>query len=319
MPEGVPPVLVVAAYDRLDSGQLTWEDVPLLGDLQRMTDLRRLNAFNAVARQGRAIQGANWYFDSTSDELLPSLDLAQYQAVIWLAGEEATADESFDDEQQTLLRAYWEAGGTLWTSGSEVLWDLDYRGTESDRTFAVEVLGATMADDDAATDSAVGVGLLEGLLLEYGESAGSPSPIEYPDVLASDRTVIAEYRADAPAAVLGEGVAHFGFPVDAIGDAAVRTEVTARVLRALLPDWEAPVLDVGSDDDTGGGGFPAGDTGRPEVTPSFANQNGPGEVQPISKLQGCACATTGTDRRAGWVWLGSLAIWGLVRRRRLLG
>ena len=85
---------------------------------------------------------------------MPSLELAQYQSVIWLAGEESTADESFDDEQQTLLRGYWEAGGTLWTSGSEVLWDLDYRGTESDRAFAVEVLGAAMADDDAATDAA---------------------------------------------------------------------------------------------------------------------------------------------------------------------
>ena len=315
MPEGIPPVLVVAAYDRLDSGQLTWEDVPVLGELQRMTDLRRLNAFNAVARQGRAIHAANWYFDSTSDDLLSTIELAQYQAVIWLAGEESTEDESFNDTQQTLLRGYWEAGGTLWTSGSEVLWDLDYRGTESDRAFAVEVLGATMADDDAATDSAVGVGLLEGLLLEYGESAGSPSPIEYPDVLASERTVLAEYRADAPAAVLGEGVAHFGFPVDAIGDETVRTEVTARVLGALLPDWEAPILDVGSDGDPDGDE----DTGVPGVTPNFANGQGPGEPQPISKLQGCACSTGRASPHRLWVWIGCLAMWGISRRRRQSG
>ena len=315
MPADTPPVLVVAASDRLDSGLLPWETVPVLGELQRMTDVRRLHAFDAVARQGRAIHKADWYFDSTSDDLLSTIALDRYLVVVWLAGEESTFDDTFDETQQALIRSYWEAGGTLWTSGSEVLWDLDLRGSDSDRTFALEVLGASLADDDSGTTTAVGVGLLEGIVLDFGDTSGAPSPIEYPDVLASDREPIAEYGTDATAAVLGSGVAHFGFPVDAIGDESVRTEVTARVLAALEPAWVAPVIDD-EPGDTGSPGSSDDNDGAPlENAPRFTDAKAPGEPQPIDKLGGCACSTA-APRSGGWMAACGLAFWGLVRRRR---
>jgi len=314
----VPPVLVVAAFDRLDSGQLVWEDVPVLGDLRRMTDVKRLNPFDIVARQGRAIRDAGWYFDATSDDRLDDIDLSTYRAVIWAAGEESSYDDAVSPDQQVALRAYWEAGGTLWVSGSEVLWDLDYLGDATDQAFVSEVLGVTMASDDAGVESAVGTDILDGLVLDFAEADGAPYPNEYPDVLASERTVIAEYGAGSTAAVLGDGVAHFGFPVECIGDEDTRTEVAARVLDALVPDWEAPDLepepgDTGEPDDSG----TPDDTdtpGTPDDTAALSDAAGPGDAEDLDKLGGCACSSASAGGSA-LAWLALAGI-GLVRRRK---
>ena len=319
MPEGVPPVLVVAAFDRLDGSLLVWEDVPVLGDLRRMTDQRRLNPYDGVAAHGRAISEAGWYFDAVSDDLLEGVDLDAYRAVVWIAGEESTTDESFSTRQQEVLTDYWGSGGTLWVSGSEVLWDLDYLGSESDRAFAETVLGSLMDDDDAGTESALGQDILDGLALPFDEASGAPYPVEYPDVLRSDRTVIAEYATGGTAAVLGEGVAHFGFPIESIGDEDTRTTVAAQVLDALVPDWEAPDLteeptdtadptdDPDRDPDT-----PSGDTG--DAGAAAAGGSGPGDAEDLSKLGGCGCSTA-PPARWSWLLLGPLAWVGLRRRR----
>ncbi len=315
MPSELPPVLIVAAYDRLDSGLLTREDVPVLGELRRMTDVHRLNPFDVIARHGRAIRDAGWYFDSVSDDFLPELDLSGYRAVVWAAGEESTADESFSTAQQAQLQAYVDGGGTLWSSGSEVLWDLDYRGSEADQAFADNVLGARMADDDAGVEEAYGADILEGITMGFSEADGAPYPIEYPDVLVSDRTVIALYDSTSPAAVYGDGVVHFGFPVESIGDEVVRTEVAARVLDALMPDWEPPDLSDPGDPDPDSG--TSTDTGTPtgaNDTDSAAGAS-PGDRTPLSKMGGCGCSSAMATAPYRGAWMLGLVVLVYGRRR----
>jgi len=248
--DGTAPLLLVDAYDRLQASQLMWESIGgSLGDVRRMV-LPRMNNYDTTRRHALSIDALGWPFEAATDEAADTFDLTGWQGVIWAAGEESTADETFSDAQQVALRDLVDGGGVLWSSGSEVLWDLDHLGSTSDQGFADEVLGVSMAADDAGTWGASGVGLLDGLDLDFGFDDGAEYDNEYPDVLGSSRPTIAEYDSGGVMAVLGDGVAHFGVPFEAIGDEAARDEVTARVLQELLPDYEPPT-DPGDDDDVG--------------------------------------------------------------------
>jgi len=289
--DGTAVVLVVSAFDRLDTGLLGWDELPYgLGDVRRM-DLRAVNPYDTSVATGEAIAALGWPFETISDERLADLDLTPYRLIVWVAGEESTEDESFSDAQQGIVRAWVEGGGALWVTGAEILWDLDYRGDESDRAFADEVLGALMASDDSQTTVVSGEGLLAGVgPLDFGLEVGAPYPVEWPDVLDSDREVIARYAGGDVAAVLGGGVALFGYPFECIGDPSSRHEVAAALLPALVPDYEPPEI-------------PEVDTGDPDQLL--------GRV-PLSGMGGCGCG--GVPGGAGWVALigGLLA---LGRRR----
>jgi hypothetical protein len=301
-PDGWAPVLVVSAFDRLEVNNLVWEDLAGdLGDVVRM-DLLRINAFDTTVAHGEAVAEAGWYFDSIADERLEEMALDRYGLVMWVAGEESTSDETFTHAQQDRLRSFVEGGGALWASGSEILWDLDYRGDSQDLAFAEEVLGATMAADDADTWSADGEGLLGGLSLDFGEEHGAPYPAEYPDVLAasSGAELLASYAGGDPAALLGGGVALFGFPFECIGDAAVRAEVARRLLPVLVPDYDAPEPE---DTDLPDTGLPDSD-----MPGSF-----PGDWQrQRSETGSCGCGSSAT----GALWIGLTACCLVPRRRR---
>ena len=296
-PDGWAPVLIVSAFDRLEVSNLVWEDAgSSLGDVVRM-DLQRINTFDTTVAHGEAVAAAGWYFDSISDERLGDLELSDYLLVIWVAGEESTADETFTHSQQAQLRNFVGTGGALWASGSEILWDLDYRGDDDDQAFASELLGARMAADDAGTWEADGEGLLAGLVLDFGEEHGAPYPAEYPDVLEGSGEPLASYPGVGTAALLSDGVALFGFPFECIGDPGAREELAARLLPVLAPDYDAPEP---QDTDT------PDDTETPGSFPSYERQRLDGG--------GCGCGDGGVPALA---WLGSLlaAGLGMIRRR----
>jgi len=240
-PEGATPILIVDAFDRMDSGLLD-EDYAhsSLGWVVRM-NLRQMNATDTIVAHGNSVANAGWYFDSASDEAVDELDLSAYQLVVWAAGEESTQDETFSTTQQEQIRAFVEGGGALWASGSELLWDLDYKGSAQDKAFATEILGAAMASDDAGVETVDGEGPLAAVgLLDFSLDAGSPYPVEWPDALESDGTVVARYTSGDIAGVLDNGVAVFGFPFETIGDPTVRDELASVLLPLLVPDYEPP-------------------------------------------------------------------------------
>jgi hypothetical protein len=294
--DDVAGVLIVGAFDRLDTGLLDWDSLPGVGTTRKLT-WDRVNAGDIVAAHGRAVAALGWPFDGVSDEALPD-DLSGYAVVIWATGEESTVDESVSTAQQAALRAYVEAGGALWVSGAEVLWDLDAKGSAADKAFAAEVLGATMASDDAATTSVTGAGLWAGLDLSFGVEAGAPYPVEWPDVLGSSRPAIATYAGGGVAAVLGERVAMFGFPFETIADEDVQAEVTRRLLPALAPAYVPPVAADPEDTDADPDGTMSGD--------------GPFGRASLASF-GCGC--DGAGGRPAWL-VGGLVALALRRRRR---
>lgn len=300
-PDGVPAALIVAAFDRLDTGMLTWESPSSSLDGVVRMNVRRMNDGTVAVAHGEAIGAAGWPYDVVTDDALDGVDLSAYRLVVWATGEESTADETFSTEQQAALRAFVSGGGALWASGAEILWDLDEKGTDDDRAFAADVLGAALADDDAGSEVAVGEGLLAGLSFDFSEAAGSPYPVEWPDVLTTERDVIASYESGGVAAAIGDRVVLFGFPFEAIGDPTARATAAARLLSALVPDYTPPRGD-GTGDDTGNNGLAGG---------------GPGEREPTERIGGCGCGTTGGP--SGLLTIGLALVAGWVRRPRRAG
>ncbi len=241
---GAIPVLIVDSYDRLQASQLPWHDAGgSIGLVRRMT-LARMNAFDSTVPHATAVDALGWPFDSASDEAVLDLVLGDWDAVLWAAGEESTTDETFSTDQRTQVEDYVNAGGALFVSGSEVLWDMDAQGTADDLAFAIDILGAEMGADDSGTTAVDGVGLLAGLSLDF-DLADAWYDVDFPDVLDTSRTVIAQYVGGGVAAALGDGVAMFGFPFETIVDEGVRDEVMARVLGDLVPGF----VPGGDDDD----------------------------------------------------------------------
>ncbi len=294
--DGTTPVVIVAAFERLDVGTLVPTDTPV-GFVKRM-NLRQMNAFDTTVAHGQAVAAMDWPFETVSDEVFDDMDLTTKGVVIWNAGEESTADESFSTTQQAKLRQFVDGGGKLFVSGSEVLWDLDFRGSDDDRSFASQVLGATMDNDDSGTDLVNGENLLEGVgAMDFGIDAGAPYPVEWPDTLISARQVVARYGNGQVAGVYGPDAFMLGYPFESIGDPVVRAEVMKRVLQGQLPDYVPPVV---TEEDTG------------LVDETGLTSSGGWQRKPLSDVRACGCANPGS---AGGLWMLALSAMFLRRRR----
>ena len=249
-----PPVLLVNAFDRLDTGLLAWEDLGGEVDEVRRMDLAKMNAGDILVPYATAVSAAGYPFDSVEDEALPALDA--YRVVIWATGEESTVDATFNDEQQAVMRTFVEGGGGLWTSGAEVFWDLDEKGDADEQAFAAQVLGAEYERDDCDCSAATGTGVLEGIGMDFS----GVYEVEYPDVISTGGEVIAEYPDGSCAAALTNRVASFGFPFEAILEADARNDVAAHLLPLLAPGWEpADTAGGAGTADDGPGGPPPGE------------------------------------------------------------
>lgn len=110
-----PKILIVNGFDRASSG----------------------NTFNFIRQHSESIWDNSYYYESaTNDAVLDGLvNLEDYFAVDYILGDESTADETFSYLEQNLIKSYLQNGGNLFVSGSELAWDLDYKGSSSDKQF----------------------------------------------------------------------------------------------------------------------------------------------------------------------------------------
>ncbi|MCH8023572.1 MAG: T9SS type A sorting domain-containing protein, partial [Candidatus Marinimicrobia bacterium] len=72
-----------------------------------------------------------------------------YDAIIWISGEEASADASFNQAEQAIIANYLAAGGNLLISGSEIGYDLVDQGSSADAEFYQQYFKATYVADRA--------------------------------------------------------------------------------------------------------------------------------------------------------------------------
>ncbi len=212
---------------------------------------------NFCAIAGQNISGVIFETANHNAAIDGTVQLTNYPAVVWLLGEESTADETFSSAEQSIVTAYLNTGGNLFVSGSEIGWDLDRTGsgpTAADRDFYHNQLRAAFFADDANTYAftpmASGI-FSNNAASGFDNGTHGTYNVDFPDVLTPTNGGIAciSYSGGTGGAAaieydgsLGGGkVMNWGFPFETITNSAVRDAYMSDVLRffGLIP---APVL-----------------------------------------------------------------------------
>jgi len=239
LPNGVADtkVLIVNGFDRSSTG----------------------NTYNFVRQHGDAILESGGTFEScTNDAVINGLvNLNDYLIVDYILGEESTADETFSNAEQTLVASYLRQGGRLFVSGAEVAWDLDHRGTTSDKTFIHNYLKASYSADAPGAVSGVhysATGIQGSMLnnigtITYDNGSHGTFNVRYPDALTPENgseNIIrylnvsthnyggVSFEGLFPNGTLPGKLVYLGFPFETIYPADSRHAVMDEVLTYLL-------------------------------------------------------------------------------------
>ncbi|MFC1682581.1 N-acetylmuramoyl-L-alanine amidase [Candidatus Zixiibacteriota bacterium] len=215
-----PPVLIVDGFDRRSS----W-----------LTPGHPFASLN-----GYALDKLDILFETCSNDAAgQEVDLINYDALIWILGDEGTTDETFDIREQDIVKTYLENGGKLFVTGSEIGYDLD-RGTSGDKAFYNDYLKASYVGDDSGDYTVTGLAgtIFESLSFSYGQTYQE----DYPDYInASGGSIIClDYTASRHAGVQYQGtfgsgtaegkVVNIAFPWETIGSEGARDEIMSRVM-----------------------------------------------------------------------------------------
>jgi hypothetical protein len=212
--------LIVDGYDR-DYGTASWQ-----GDG---------NPFAVI--YGRALENLSRTFESArhSEVISGKVKLSDYKTVFWYVGDESTVDETFSATEQSLIKNYLETGGNLFVSGSEIGWDLYYKGNSADKSFYKNYFKAVYKSDDARTDVALGVPgtNFEGLYFYFGQTYTE----DYPDVIEpyGGSALCLKYSNGGGAGIFYSGsfgnssqssnLIYFAFPPETTADDSVFFEI----------------------------------------------------------------------------------------------
>ncbi len=255
-----PKILIVNGFDRLDRGIIYKEYVPALAnrDDKYFKDpsdktihrcfIEKMNSYNYITHYAKALEENNYGFTSASNEAVKNgnVDLNQFDAVIWILGQESTADHTFDSVEQQKVEDYLNNGGNLFVSGSEIGWDLDYKN--NGRAFFNDYLKA-----DYVADSS-GIWQVEGIdtsifsnvsSFSFDDGSGNVYKVGYPDVFntssgsspallysgTSDSYAAIQYSGTAPSGSNQCKIVTFGFPFETILDNSVKTTIMEDIMQ----------------------------------------------------------------------------------------
>ena len=246
-------VLVVNGFSRLDRNLNVRQTLPNGGLVIDRVRQRAGNSFDYVVQAGEAIEAFGPTpvgFDSATSRSveLEHVQLADYAAVVWLAGEQSTADRTFTSGMQVLVGAYLNAGGKLFVSGSEIGWDLV--ANNNGAAFFNSLLRAGYVGDDANTYVASGApgSIFAGISLQFDNGALFYN-VDFPDRLATSAgsSVAMNYVGGTGGAAAvqyadanGTSVVTMGFPFETITTTANRNAVMAAVLNFFFADLVPP-------------------------------------------------------------------------------
>ena len=312
-------VLIVNGYQRFDPNNRILEDLSgfSIGTVWRIYP-ERINSFDYVIQHGEAVSAFGAAFDSASNEAVTAGDisLSSYGAVDWILGEESTEDETFSEEEQALISTYTAAGGAILVSGAELAWDLDQRGSSTDRQFLQNILRVEYASDDSATYGveAVPGGIFDGLApFQFDNGTFGTYDVDYPDVFTAltGEAALVYAGGGGVAAVAAAGPVYrsltLGFPLETIYPRQSRIEVFARALThlGLSPEPDGGLLPCVTDGGMLDGGLPDPDGGVVDGGIGIYHQGG-----------GCSCSATGQGGALGFL-LMFLLLGALLSRGRI--
>lgn len=161
--------------------------------------------------------------------------LAPWPTLVWLLGDESSADHSLTSLEQARLAEYVAGGGTLVLSGSELAFDLGSGAAGA--MLLADLFGAAFAADDAGSTTLTGSGPWLGLGPWTFAGPNAPYDEDYPDALAEvgGEALLVYAGGDAAAIGLPGRAVLLGVPLELIDGAAER----ALLVEALL-DYVGP-------------------------------------------------------------------------------
>ena len=252
------PILIVNNFSRLDRAGDQLEtainlEVTGAQSVSRVSNLYN-NAQNYVTQAASAIQAfnPNLGIESCTDAAIAAgeINLANYQSVIWMSGEQSNVDGTFSATVQPLVTSYLNGGGKMFVSGSEIGFDLVAKAHGS--SFFTNTLkasypligGSYATSDDANTYNAAGAAgsIFAGISLSFDNGTSGTYDVNAPDTVAS---VGAGGEISAMSYVGGTGtsaaiqyapagttqkIVYMGFPFETITTANNRNAVMAAVL-----------------------------------------------------------------------------------------
>jgi len=164
------PALIINGFDRQTAGNT--------GDL--------------ILRHAQALsEFENAIVSATNDAMLEGLlNFPNYCLVDYMLGEESTVDETFSSSEQEMIKAYLRSGGNLFVSGSEIAWDLDNKGSSSDKAFCHNFLHLEYFQDSPGgragtvySVEATGDSIFLGLgVFNFDNGSHGTYNVRYPDV-----------------------------------------------------------------------------------------------------------------------------------------
>jgi hypothetical protein len=200
-----------------------------------------------------------WGYTTCDNQAIIDGDLllADYDYVFWFCGDESRSDETFDNTEQTHVKTYLEQGGCLFVSGSEIAYDIDYKGSTSDKNFYNNYLKAKYVADDSGDYTIYGRAntRFDGLSFSYGGSSALYQE-DYPDVIKASnggRFILHYTRTDyAGVAYVGPfgtssdtgKVITLGFPFETIEGKDKRIDLMGRVVDFFESANEVSVEDI---------------------------------------------------------------------------
>ncbi|MEP2448915.1 MAG: T9SS type A sorting domain-containing protein [Balneola sp.] len=213
------------------------------------------NTFDFIKEHGQALHDNEYSFDATSNDAIidDQLSLEDYDIVLWILGTESTADETFNDTEQTKVKSFLQNGGSLFVSGAEIAWDLDNRGSTNDKAFFHNYLKAKYQLDAPNNQTATfytteptAGSIFDGISsITFDNGTNGSYNVQYPDVLTptngSDASLIySSVSSQQVAAIQFKGmfedgnipgkVVYLGFPFETIYPDTVRKEVMDRIM-----------------------------------------------------------------------------------------
>lgn len=220
---GRSSILVVEGYDR-------WR-----------TQAGRGGSYDGAYYHGKALHAAGAGFDTCDNDVVGvSINLSDYPLLIWVLGEESTEHETFSSAEQTRVAAYLDSGGYLFVSGAEIGWDLDNRGSSSDRAFYRNYLKAIYVGDSSNTYFAQGLeeAAFAGVeTFRFDDGSFHSYDVRYPDRLGVSGGSVACLRyvggTGDTAAVQYSGtyrLINLGFPFETIVNEQVRHQIMGQAL-----------------------------------------------------------------------------------------
>ncbi len=232
------------------------------------------NTYDFIRMHAAAVKNYGCAFNSATNEAITYglMNLNDYDIVDWILGEESTADETFSNTEQTKVKNFLDDGGSLFVSGAEIAWDLDHKGSSSDKNFIRNYLKAEYVYDAPNNQSSawytsegMAGNIFEGMTgITFDNGTHGSYNVSWPDVisgknggqeaikysgLSSTQSAAVVYKGPFPEGTQDGALVYIGFPFETIYPESKRFEVMNRVmdyfddLNTLEADFVKPPSD----------------------------------------------------------------------------